>query len=173
MTCTNFAYSNHAIAQMFKRGISADEVEEGIKSGRKIKDYPGDKPYPSCLILYFAGEKPVHIVVSQDLESGRCLSSLLTSLIQLFGTLILKIKNKSIMDYCSICKLGELKPGKVTVTLEKGGSIVLLKNVPAQVCDNCSSYFLDPATTRLVLKKAENSVKNGAELEMIQMEAAT
>ncbi len=70
---------------------------------------------------------------------------------------------------CSICKIGNLNPGHVTVTLQQGGSIVLLKNVPAQVCDNCSSYFLDPATTRIVLKKAENSVSNGAELEVIQM----
>jgi YgiT-type zinc finger domain-containing protein len=76
------------------------------------------------------------------------------------------------MHYCSICKTGELEPGKVTVTLERGGSIVLLKNVVAQVCNNCSSYFLDPETTRTVLHKAENSVKNGAELEVIQMQAA-
>lgn len=76
------------------------------------------------------------------------------------------------MHYCSICRVGELTPGNVTVTLEKGNSIVLLKNVPAQVCSNCASYFLDPATTRLVLQKAENSVKNGAELEVIQMNAA-
>jgi YgiT-type zinc finger domain-containing protein len=73
---------------------------------------------------------------------------------------------------CSICKIGELTPGKVTVTLEKGGSIVLFKNVPAQVCTNCSSYFLDANTTRLVLQKAEKSVQNGAELEVIQMQAA-
>jgi len=72
MICVNFAYSNHAIAQMFKRGISADEVEESIKNGKKIKDYPDDKPYPSCLILYFVKRKPVHVVVSQDISSGIC-----------------------------------------------------------------------------------------------------
>lgn len=76
------------------------------------------------------------------------------------------------MHNCSICKTGELEPGKVTVTLEKEGAVVLLKNVPAQVCNNCSSYFLDAETTRIVLQKAENSVKNGAELEVIQMTAA-
>jgi len=74
------------------------------------------------------------------------------------------------MKSCSICKIGELATGKVTVTLERDGSIVLLKNVQAQVCNNCASYFLDTATTRNVLQKAENSVKNGAELEVIQME---
>jgi YgiT-type zinc finger domain-containing protein len=73
------------------------------------------------------------------------------------------------MSHCSICKIGELTAGKVTVTQERGGSILLLKNVPAEICNNCASYFLDPTMTRIVLEKAENSIKNGAELEVIQM----
>lgn len=75
------------------------------------------------------------------------------------------------MQNCPICKTGELSPGLVTVTLEREGSIVLLKNVPAQVCNNCASYFLDEKTTREVLKKAETSVQNGAELEVVTMQA--
>lgn len=76
------------------------------------------------------------------------------------------------MQLCPICKVGTLETGAVTVTLERGGSIILLKNVPAQVCTNCESYFLDSNMTREVLKKAEASVQNGAELEVIQMQAA-
>ncbi len=76
------------------------------------------------------------------------------------------------MQNCPICKTGELGPGHVTVKLEGEGSIVLFKNVPAQVCNNCASYFLDSVTTREVLKKAENSVQNGAELEIFTMQAA-
>ncbi len=76
------------------------------------------------------------------------------------------------MHLCPICKVGSLEAGAVTVTLERGGSIILLKNVPAQVCTNCESYFLDSHMTREVLKKAEASVQNGAELEVIQMKAA-
>lgn len=73
------------------------------------------------------------------------------------------------MQNCPICKIGELNPGHVTVTLEREGSIVLFKNVPAQVCNNCASYFLDSKTTREVLKKAETSIQNGAELEVVKM----
>lgn len=76
------------------------------------------------------------------------------------------------MHLCSICKIGELKSGYVTVTLERNNSIVLFKNMPAQVWGNCASYFLSGETTREVLKKAENSVQNGAELEVIRMQAA-
>jgi YgiT-type zinc finger domain-containing protein len=60
----------------------------------------------------------------------------------------------------------------VTVTLERNTSIILIKNVPASVCDNCASYFLDAEMTRMVLQKAENSVRNGVELEVLQMQAA-
>ncbi|MCC7504399.1 MAG: type II toxin-antitoxin system MqsA family antitoxin [Saprospiraceae bacterium] len=76
------------------------------------------------------------------------------------------------MTVCPICKTGHLEAGHVTVTLERGTSIVLVKNVPAEVCNNCASYFLDDTTTRIILQKAEVSVKNGAELEVIQMQAA-
>ena len=72
MTCSDYAYSNHAIVQMFKRGISADEVEVGITNGEKIRDYPEDKPYPSCLILFFVKQRPLHIVLSQDVITGIC-----------------------------------------------------------------------------------------------------
>jgi len=65
-----------------------------------------------------------------------------------------------------------LHPGIVTVALEREGVIVLLKKVPAQVCNNCEIYFLDSQTTRQVLQKAEASFKNGAELEVIQLQAA-
>jgi len=76
------------------------------------------------------------------------------------------------MHICPICKNGELHPGIVTVALEREGVIVLLKKVPAQVCNNCEIYFLDSQTTRQVLQKAEASFKNGAELEVIQLQAA-
>ena len=76
------------------------------------------------------------------------------------------------MNTCPICKNGELRPGAATVTLERNGSIVLLKNAPAKVCDNCASYFLDSQTTRRVLEKSEISLKNGAELEVLQLHEA-
>jgi YgiT-type zinc finger domain-containing protein len=76
------------------------------------------------------------------------------------------------MHICPICKTGELLPGIATVTLERNESIVLLKKVPATVCNNCASYFLDGPTTRQVLQKAEISFQNGAELEVLQLKAA-
>jgi len=72
MECSKYEYSNHAIVQMFKRGISADDVESTIENGEIIKDYPDDTPFPSQLKLYFANERPIHVVVSQDASTEIC-----------------------------------------------------------------------------------------------------
>ena len=73
---------------------------------------------------------------------------------------------------CLICKTGTFKAGKVTVKLERGSAIVLIKEVSAEVCDTCNNYILDQKTTRDVLRLADNSFSNGAELEVIKLKAA-
>jgi YgiT-type zinc finger domain-containing protein len=60
--------------------------------------------------------------------------------------------------------------GKVTVTLDRNGSIIAIKEVPAQVCQNCEEYFLDAEMTKEVLKLAEQAVQKGVEIEVIKME---
>jgi len=70
---------------------------------------------------------------------------------------------------CVICKNGNTQKGYVTVTLERKGSIIAIKEVPAQVCQNCGEYFLDAKITDKVLKRADAAVKNGAEIEVIKM----
>lgn len=70
---------------------------------------------------------------------------------------------------CVICKNGNTKKGKVTVTLEKNGSIIAIKEVPADVCQNCGEYFLDAEMTKEVLRRADLAVKNGVEIEVIKI----
>ncbi|WP_242064821.1 type II toxin-antitoxin system MqsA family antitoxin [Nostoc sp. FACHB-133] len=75
------------------------------------------------------------------------------------------------MMRCVICKHGETKPGLVTVTLERDECIIVLKKVPAEICDNCGEYYLSDAVTEQVLEKAESAINNGAELEIIRYAA--
>ncbi|RCJ39856.1 hypothetical protein A6769_04620 [Nostoc punctiforme NIES-2108] len=72
---------------------------------------------------------------------------------------------------CVICKHGGTKPGLVTVTLERDECIIVLKKVPAEICDNCGEYYLSDAVTEQVLQKAESAINNGAELEIIKYAA--
>jgi YgiT-type zinc finger domain-containing protein len=43
---------------------------------------------------------------------------------------------------CVICKQGDTRPGQVHVALQRGNSMVVIKNVPAHVCVNCQEYYL-------------------------------
>jgi len=71
---------------------------------------------------------------------------------------------------CVICKNGTTRKGKVTVTLERGQSIIAIKEVPAQVCQNCGEYYLDSEMAGEVLKRAEEASKKGVEIEVIKMD---
>jgi len=44
---------------------------------------------------------------------------------------------------CSICKNGTTKQAVITVPLVKDNSVVIVKGVPAEVCQNCGEYYLD------------------------------
>ena len=70
---------------------------------------------------------------------------------------------------CVICRSGTTRKGKVTVTLERNGSIIAIKEVPAQVCDNCGEHFLSSEMTKEVLERAEQAFKKGVEIEVIKM----
>ena len=70
---------------------------------------------------------------------------------------------------CVICKNGTTRKGKVTVILERGQSIIAIKEVPAHVCQNCGEYYLDAEMAGEVLKRAEEASKKGVEIEVIKM----
>jgi YgiT-type zinc finger domain-containing protein len=72
---------------------------------------------------------------------------------------------------CVICKHGQTGSGHVTVTLQRGSCTVIIKEVPAQVCDNCGEYYLDEATTAALLTRAEAAVEKGAEVEILRFAA--
>lgn len=72
---------------------------------------------------------------------------------------------------CVICKSGEMKNGRVTVTLEKKETVIVIKNVPAQVCENCGEYTLSDKVVAKVLKLAERAITHNAEVEILQYAA--
>jgi YgiT-type zinc finger domain-containing protein len=67
---------------------------------------------------------------------------------------------------CPICKTGELRPGTTTVTLQRGDTTVLLKEVPADVCDNCGEYYLSDQVTERTLEAAAAAAAKGVEVEI-------
>ena len=72
---------------------------------------------------------------------------------------------------CVVCRHGETRPGQVTVTLQRGDTTVNLKQVPADVCQNCGEYYLSGTVAEQVTSRAEAAVKSGAELEILRFAA--
>ncbi|MBL1274698.1 MAG: type II toxin-antitoxin system MqsA family antitoxin [Ectothiorhodospiraceae bacterium] len=72
---------------------------------------------------------------------------------------------------CVICKQGETRPGTATVTLERGTTMVVIKGVPADVCENCGEYYLSEEMTDRVMSMAEEAVAHGAEIEVLRFAA--
>jgi YgiT-type zinc finger domain-containing protein len=73
---------------------------------------------------------------------------------------------------CVICKNGETEIGRVNVTLQRDDIAIIFKKVPADVCNNCGEYYLTEEITDQILKKAEDAIKNGAEVEILNYKAA-
>lgn len=72
---------------------------------------------------------------------------------------------------CVICKTGHLAGGRTTVTFQRGETTIVIKDVPAQVCDNCGEYYLSEEMSKQVLAMAEAAVSKGAEVEILRWAA--
>ncbi|MEK6748479.1 MAG: type II toxin-antitoxin system MqsA family antitoxin [Pseudomonadota bacterium] len=72
---------------------------------------------------------------------------------------------------CTICKTGETQQGEATVTLQRDATVVVIKEVPAQICQDCGEYYLDEAVARRVYAQADEAVKRHVEIEIIKYAA--
>lgn len=72
---------------------------------------------------------------------------------------------------CLICKTGTTQPGTTTVTLERNTTVIVIKDVPAQVCDNCGEYYLSEEVSSRIYALAEEAVKRKVEVEVLHYAA--
>ena len=63
---------------------------------------------------------------------------------------------------CVICKHGETREGTTTVTFERDGMTLVVKDVPAQICTNCGEDYVDEQVAHEILGIAERMAKSGA-----------
>jgi len=73
---------------------------------------------------------------------------------------------------CVVCRQGETHPGAATVTLERNGLTLVIKGVPAQVCDNCGEEYVDEAVVAELLDTAEEVAADGTQVDVREYRAA-
>jgi YgiT-type zinc finger domain-containing protein len=73
---------------------------------------------------------------------------------------------------CTICKHGKTQAGTATVTLERNGATVVIKGVPARVCQNCGEEYVDETIASRLLKTAEEAAQSGVQVDVRNYAAA-
>ena len=72
---------------------------------------------------------------------------------------------------CALCHNGDTHPGHAHVTLSRADTVVVIKDVPADVRENCGEYYLSEAVTEKILAQASTAVERGAEIEVFRFAA--
>lgn len=73
---------------------------------------------------------------------------------------------------CVICKQGETNEGTATVTLEIGKTTLVVKQVPAKVCQNCGEEYVNEKVTSELLKLANAAATGGVHVDVREYVAA-
>jgi len=73
---------------------------------------------------------------------------------------------------CVVCRHEDTKPGTATVTLERSGTTLVIKDVPAEVCAICGEQYVGEETTRRLLREAEEASKAGVQVDVRKFVAA-
>ncbi len=73
---------------------------------------------------------------------------------------------------CVICKHGETSPGLATLTFTRESTTLVVKDVPASVCENCGEEYVESEITADLLDSAENAARNGVQVEVRSYSAA-
>ena len=63
---------------------------------------------------------------------------------------------------CVVCRNGETKLGATTVTFDRGESTVVVRHVPAEICENCGEAYLAENVTGCLLTFAQEARTVGA-----------
>ena len=72
---------------------------------------------------------------------------------------------------CVMCKGGGIAPGKTTVKVQRGETLVIIKDVPADVCQDCGEAYLDGNVARKIEQQVEEAVARHTEIEILRYAA--
>ena len=73
---------------------------------------------------------------------------------------------------CVICKSGVTTDSTTTVTIERDSTVLVLRGVPARVCDTCGEAYVSGEITDEILRRAEEMRQQGVEVDIRRFAAA-
>ena len=73
---------------------------------------------------------------------------------------------------CIVCKKGTTQPGTATVSIDKGATIVVIRDVPAEICATCGEEYIAADTMKHIEKIVTAAQKAGLNIAVQQFKAA-
>jgi YgiT-type zinc finger domain-containing protein len=67
---------------------------------------------------------------------------------------------------CVICKVGQTRPGRTAVTLERETTTLVFKAVRAEVCAKCGEAYVAEEVSRQILAAAELAARSGVQVDV-------
>lgn len=67
---------------------------------------------------------------------------------------------------CVVCKQSDTTEGRTTVTLERGSTVVVFRDVPADVCRNCGEAYVSEEVAGRLLEEIESAAKAGVSVDV-------
>ena len=67
---------------------------------------------------------------------------------------------------CVICKHGDTCNGRTTVTLNRDSLTLVVKDVPALICDNCGEEYVEDHVAEQLLSTAGDSLNAGVQVDI-------
>jgi len=74
---------------------------------------------------------------------------------------------------CVVCRHGQTRPGHTTVTLERNSGALVIRKVPAEVCENCGEAYVSAEVTRSLLAAASQTLRAGVEVDIREFAATS
>jgi len=69
-------------------------------------------------------------------------------------------------SYCPLCK-GKRSPGTTTFTVDMGFGVVVVRNVPAQVCTQCGEEWIEDNIAERLEKIVDNARRKQLQVEVM------
>jgi YgiT-type zinc finger domain-containing protein len=76
------------------------------------------------------------------------------------------MKTSSQNSQCSVCG-GAKQPGKTTYSVDLGFGVVVVRNVPAQICAQCGEEWIGAETSRQLEQVVEDARKKQLQVEVV------
>ena len=72
------------------------------------------------------------------------------------------------MSRCPMCG-GEKAPGRTTYSADLGTGVVVVRNVPAEICKQCGEEWIGPDAARAIEQIVEKARLARAEVEVVAL----